>query len=396
MASLDTGAKDVTLAQILAGNIYNLSQTTGTITPTPALVALLASQPIVGVIRNIATCPDFALVYTPLALVVLITGNRDTAMGVLVASGYAVSPNARAPLGFNTFFLSAARQIRAAIASAGIAVPARIFIAGHSIGGSIGAALAALFRDNTPNQSISVVTFGSPKPGDNRCQDSLNGIDVGRWMNQEDPVPFIPPLPNQAIPFYFVTPPPFNSWFVQYQQVGPGQVMDINGGLVDGMYPMGNPGFTGLSIANFLVTYDGTSQGGTVYHTMLQYLNRLSFLVDQLPRAEKARNNEIIYPVGDHTTLNPVPMPSKSVPPSDLVPPVPPVIPPGFTNPYYSARENGQHVVQSLGITLAVCKGGKSARNLARSLNTAWRRWLNTRSVDAPSLSSSVDFFFTQ
>lgn len=79
---------------------------------------------------------------------------------------------------------------------------ARVVIAGHSIGGATGIVLAAHLHVDTSLRSVSVITFGSPRPGPDFFTRGLATIDLARWMTTHDPVPQVPPRQNQA-PLWF-------------------------------------------------------------------------------------------------------------------------------------------------------------------------------------------------
>lgn len=78
----------------------------------------------------------------------------------------------------------------------------RIVVAGHSLGGAASEVLTLRQTSLGVTFGMSCVTYGSPKPGPDTFSSACDGLDICRWMNDDDPVPFIPPHQTQA-PLYF-------------------------------------------------------------------------------------------------------------------------------------------------------------------------------------------------
>jgi len=87
----------------------------------------------------------------------------------------------------------AAAVIANRITAAGGDPSGPIVIVGHSYGGAVAANLAARLLVNRPNRNISVLTFGMPQPGDERLIRILDKTRQIHFVNDNDPVPSIPP-----------------------------------------------------------------------------------------------------------------------------------------------------------------------------------------------------------
>jgi len=68
-----------------------------------------------------------------------------------------------------------------------------ISLIGHSYGGAIACILAARYRLHNPFRYIQLLTFGCPKPGDSRLADILSTVQQTHFVNDDDPVTYLPP-----------------------------------------------------------------------------------------------------------------------------------------------------------------------------------------------------------
>lgn len=69
----------------------------------------------------------------------------------------------------------------------------RLVLVGHSYGGACCSIMAAKIRIGNPAQKVQLLTFGQPKPGDERLQDILEPLAQMHYADFGDPVPFLPP-----------------------------------------------------------------------------------------------------------------------------------------------------------------------------------------------------------
>ncbi len=108
--------------------------------------------------------------------------------------------------GCNTYLISQAERIRFALLNLGVLRTARIVVFGHSMGGAVACDLAHTFRYQGDAPSISVITYGAPRPGPDSFAALIQPIDLVRWMTSLDSVPLIPPRQNQAPSWFAVAP----------------------------------------------------------------------------------------------------------------------------------------------------------------------------------------------
>lgn len=71
-----------------------------------------------------------------------------------------------------------------------------IFVCGHSYGGCCCLLLAARYRAANPDRRIRYLTYGCPKPGDQRVIDLLATCDGLCIVNENDIIPTVPPSPD--------------------------------------------------------------------------------------------------------------------------------------------------------------------------------------------------------
>jgi len=99
----------------------------------------------------------------------------DTALGAWVHRG----------------FLQAARRLEPLVRSR-VGVGSRLYFTGHSLGGSVALLLALHFR-KSGFMLGPVYTFGQPKVFAESTVTAYRCLPVVRFINSDDPVPFIPP-----------------------------------------------------------------------------------------------------------------------------------------------------------------------------------------------------------
>lgn len=79
-----------------------------------------------------------------------------------------------------------------------------MLICGHSLGGSIAVWMAQLAAVAQPTHRRILVTLGAPKTGTPFQNAFLASTQITRWMNDDDPVPLVPPTLGQ-VPLLAVT-----------------------------------------------------------------------------------------------------------------------------------------------------------------------------------------------
>lgn len=337
-----------------------------------------------------AVCPQFAVFNSADATLIVICGAKTSDLIASIVVGYSIARFSRPPDGTTSIAVQGATVIIAAINSASIPVRDRIIVAGHSWGGVVGFSVVSGFKRTGIGTSISLCTFGSPRPSDDRLPVAVGNTDIARFMNEGDKVPEAPPRPRDAAFMYALLPSAVSTNWQEFIQVGQGIQLHADRGPTFTMLPGVSSNFTDLSLAGFFISNEAPV---AIEHKMSLYASRLRVLQLQeaalnQPHHNAANAEQIPIPFTDPASRD---RPRIPVPQQVIVDSVrPPQVFADRSLPYYSMRLNRQHVVQYEGQTIAVCKGGKSARNLAASLNTSWRRWNRTRVGDASALVGSV------
>jgi len=89
---------------------------------------------------------------------------------------------------------SAALSIGGQLGAVGGGVVSRVVLMGHSFGGAVAMVLATKMKLAGPStRQVEVLTFGAPKPGDRRLHDIIANVRQNHYVNQEDPIPLMPP-----------------------------------------------------------------------------------------------------------------------------------------------------------------------------------------------------------
>lgn len=115
-----------------------------------------------------------------------------------LAASYA-SPGSDRRYGYASDYLMQLASVVLADAVGSTYLPApRVILAGQSLGGAVMVALGAGIKSQYDDLSISVLTFGSPRSGGYELARTYSVIDITRYMNNDDPVPLIPPRGNTS------------------------------------------------------------------------------------------------------------------------------------------------------------------------------------------------------
>jgi hypothetical protein len=174
----------------------------------------------------------------------------------------------------------AALDIANRMALAGILGGQPLLLCGHSLGGAIAQVLAAKIRYAFPNANIQLLTFGSPKGGDERLQTILRSVTQLHLVNDNDPVPYLPPSSSEIVPFVFLIPPTLYNqyllWGTLFNRVG----LRPNGERID------NPPIESIYLLVFRYlasVYLGFPLPIMEAHTMVEYLRRIICPADPAP-----------------------------------------------------------------------------------------------------------------
>lgn len=330
----------------------------------------------------------------PGVLLITLTGASTQAMIRHIINSYLQNRDLRDARGFTPFAALGADTIFSFVSTYAAENIPRVIIAGYSWGGAVAVALANNFRRSNSSSVISCLTFGAPKPGDDRLGLAIQGIDLTRYQNTGDAVTTFPPPAGNASIMYALTPASGYHNLLDNHQVGRGLVIDADFVVSPGDVVPENSMFTDLSLANFLISNESPI---AQYHALETYAHRLdnAFVESSTALAPSSAVNAANYQASPRSG------PVIRSPRSGVIPPPPvpdSVRPPqpaaSSPNPYVSQKINGAPCVTFLDVVIAVCKTSKASRNLARSLNTSWRRWNATRIGDSSALQHSVEVLF--
>jgi len=132
---------------------------------------------------------------------VVLTGTENYQQFALQGMYSLIAPENLNGYGSNPIWITAANVINIRVATAGLDPSRPILIVGHSYGGAVAANLAILYSRFQPGRDVRIVTFGMPKPGDQRMIDLLQAVPGFHFANMGDPIPSLPPSADFLFPF---------------------------------------------------------------------------------------------------------------------------------------------------------------------------------------------------
>jgi len=197
---------------------------------TAMLQAFLGPSAVITAVPNDASLiPGSLVAVTPDYTVVIVSGTstpEQLAVQAMYAGGGPVNYGA---WGTNPQWLAAAYAMNDRIAAAGADPNKPIIFAGHSYGGAAAAVLSVIYTTANPSRDIRLITFGMPKPGDERLTGILAGISAIHYVNNGDPVPYLPPTGYDLWPLIPLVPSPFWSAWDQWRTPASQRFLDDQG-----------------------------------------------------------------------------------------------------------------------------------------------------------------------
>jgi pimeloyl-ACP methyl ester carboxylesterase len=156
----------------------------------------------------------------------------------------------------------------------------RVWLVGHSLGGA--AMIAAYVKQARLGVTVpmSVVTFGSPRPGPELATRLVPASAICRWMCHDDPVPHIPPTTQQAPAYYLGRTPRTRAQANSYVQPRGGVVIDLVGDTEALELPPIPDDQIQSAITAWLAAFHANEPTG---HAIAEYRNRLSRRIRSLP-----------------------------------------------------------------------------------------------------------------
>lgn len=174
--------------------------------------------------------------------------------------------------GVNGYLLRWADSVLDFMTPRRIAYRPRVILAGHSLGGAAALPMALRMQRNAAVVDISIISYGSPRPGPFTFATACDRLDIARWMGFDDPVPAIPPRENQApLTFSLLSPQTALVWN-SYTQTRGGLLMLIDGTTVNADVPAIAALGLETSLAAWIYSTRDNTQTG---HSMQSYVDRL-------------------------------------------------------------------------------------------------------------------------
>jgi pimeloyl-ACP methyl ester carboxylesterase len=220
-----------------------------------------------------SVCPPAIWIATGDSMLVLVGGTSGQIHVPQLLAGWSnLSANWEQSYGASSAFYNAARTLLDAIGPAELGPISKFYLCGHSYGGAVVEAMAAILR-GAGNPETRVWSYGAPRAGLFRLGTFLASVTNTRWFTDDDPVRFIPPHTSE-VPSLTV----FENWDLIRgcnQQVQPplGWQLESDGRFVESE---GNPTVlhaVALSIGQWCADISGFR---SVNHALQNYINRFT------------------------------------------------------------------------------------------------------------------------
>lgn len=148
-----------------------------------------------------------------------------------------------------------------------------IVLCGHSMGGAIACVVAARLLQLNPNRNIEILTFGRPRPGDQKFKEHLTRLNQRHIQVFDDSVPLTCPHSDEIGPLAALIQPHFRDLMDAWQSLPGSAVLHDDGELADGQGQLPTLGHLALVIADLL---EGRELSVTAHHAMSYYVSRLA------------------------------------------------------------------------------------------------------------------------
>lgn len=256
----------------------------GQISAIQAGVASLPGQPLVARLGpRSGPVPPFVLARLGNTYGLFVTGITTAQDGLgLYVSGSSVAvtyKGVKLPL----MTLEGAKRLKNLLAESGVGREDRVVLIGHSYGAALALVLGWLLRTESGMNDVNVLGFGGPRPGDSSLAAAIGDFPTLRIMCEGDPVPRFPPHQNEAPAAYGILPTPVTYWWSQWEQAGPGLVLDEGGAVRKASLPA-----LILPIQDVNLLHWATSPYGfsSARHAGYHYVRRLAQRVAMIAPAE--------------------------------------------------------------------------------------------------------------
>lgn len=274
MGLLDRPIADVELGLNLAILVGLVENTASQGTIDTAVQGLGNGVPISVLERTSTVFPNLYFASVGNYSLMLLGCVKGALMGINLWDGYAALYNLPPRAIQNAWGRDAVAAIKSYLAANVRLFPPNWILAGHS-GGGLVAQCFAYDLSNAPNPtSANVVTFGSPRAGGRTFANAGQGVATStvRYMNDNDPVPLIPPDLSDSIGWAALLTPAALTFYGEWVHTDGGRVITPAGSLSDAVLPPVAALTPVASLGNFLYSADTNAGMG---HTIQEYINRL-------------------------------------------------------------------------------------------------------------------------
>jgi pimeloyl-ACP methyl ester carboxylesterase len=224
--------------------------------------------------------PPFTAWRNDWGMFVFVGGTSGTTHVVQLFNGWN-DPNAgpHVESGASAGYARAAQEIIDIIHPADIVAAPRLYLVGHSYGGAVVQAMAAILS-NASVVPMGIWTYGSPRPGTAVLQRRISAMSHWRFFNDNDPVRWIPPHSEEALLLSTITASDFLIGMNRQVQTSMGFQIDAAG---DIQAATGEPTVlhqVGLSISNWCTDTHGFR---SVNHSAAEYRRRFQLAMPIKP-----------------------------------------------------------------------------------------------------------------
>lgn len=162
----------------------------------------------------------------------------------------------------------------------------RVILCGHSQGGAVAAAMAGHPSLRGRTQNISVITFGAPRTGTIDFLRVVGGLAMVRWMNDNDPVPLLPPSFATAPSMFLAGIINVSIFYENYRHHFGGVVLSPQGGVTTAEIPPYGVISGSADLATWLYSWETDVRTGHSIQTYIDRLNLLAGLQFTAPRVQ--------------------------------------------------------------------------------------------------------------
>jgi len=210
--------------------------------------------------------------------IVLISGCSLLDHAVQTMQGYAGGLTSPVEQPVNAYFQSIAQRVYDRMRDDGLFGRPNILIAGHSLGGAVTEVLVGATYHYRKTGDVTSVTFGACKPGSRDLNRLLTNSRRVRWMATDDPVPLLPPTPEDTLSVYAVYPVLAVARFNNFVQPSGGMSISPLANISPAVLPVDAQMNAAGSLAGWLLAVDGSSSSA---HHLTSYRNRFAANIAQ-------------------------------------------------------------------------------------------------------------------